>query len=84
MDDIVEGGPGLTHDVRYKRHRTALSDLQDIIVPDREVEITFTLKARTRSIRDYMEDGSDMEEAILLLIEEGDLDPMLVSVTLIE
>ncbi len=83
MDDIVEGGPGLTHDERYRLHRTSLSQLKDIIVPEREVEITFSIRIRTRELSDYMDDGSEMEEALMIMLEETD-DPMLLSVKLIE
>ncbi len=73
-----------SHDERYQLHRTSLSELQDIIVPDRHVEITFTIKIRTREIENYAKDGSDLEEAILVVIQESDLDPMLQSVKLLD
>ncbi len=73
-----------SHDERFQLHRTSLSELQDIIVPDRHVEITFTIKIGTRELDDYAKDGSDLEEAILVVIQENDVDPMLQSVKIVE
>ena len=73
-----------SHDERFQLHRTSLSELQDIIVPDRHVAITFTIKIGTRELDDYAKDGSDLEEAILVVIQENDVDPMLQSVKIVE